>query len=393
VGALFVTLGFPFAHLHPWAVPLLCVPLAACAALWAFREDTGSPARRLLWPALLLVFPVSYSMASRWRQSDTGFADFLAALGPLAAIGKLDFAVFALFVLLTILLAAATIPALLFLEGAARLRRWLPRMVRVALAAGLAFLAFHLIRGVGKLPLGVNYPHMLGPVTVALALAGLVAVLVIPSRLGDLALAIGAVLYPLTAIDLFDSEFWPARSVAYLSIGVALLVAALAATFVRVLTAALAALSHGRVARFAPPAAVAMSLLLVGTALASSPPHPYEWYRLYPDDQFRLLQETIDILDDEPGARAVVYSWQPAVVLRALGGLEQARYSPGFYNDTAKREKLLAESDLPLYVLVDRFTYKGEAAGKADLGFLEAGAYRLVLGEPDGRFQLYRVEA
>ncbi|HEX2022759.1 MAG TPA: hypothetical protein VHH36_08590, partial [Candidatus Thermoplasmatota archaeon] len=136
--------------------------------------------------------------------------------------------------------------------------------------------------------------------------------------------------------------------------------------------------------------AAAGALALAGAAVGAAPPDPYSWYRLYDDREYAAFEATAGLLARQPDARAVVVSWQPGLLLKAMGDPEQVRHSPEFYKDAAKRAKVLGESSGPEYVVVDKQALKMEKAGKADLSFLDG--YRLVLQSHGGAYRLYLAE-
>lgn len=389
--ALFVTLSVPLAFLHPWAVVLFALPLAAYAAVRIVREGAsgfGAAVRSVLLPAGALVVAVAFAMASRWDQSDTGFADFFAQMGPLAVVSQLAFAPPQLFVALVIVLGAAGVVPMMMLAWVASRATRPPTWI--ALAAGSVLLAgaFWLARNPDP---GVTYGAMLGGVAITLACIGWIAAFWRPSPLGDMAVLLALVLFPLTVLNPFDSPFWPQRTVAYLAIAVALLAGvaahALAGTVERV------SMRRARLIapRYAPAVAVIGTLAIVGTAFAVQPADTYRWYRLYSDESFGAFEETADMMNADADVRVIVRSWQPGLVLKALADPAQVRYSPAFYADADERQDVLDEHAGPTFVVVDKHALRAEEDGKADLSFLDGGGYRLVKEADDGRFKLYEV--
>lgn len=392
--ALFLGMSVPLAFLHPWAVPLFAAPLGLYAAVRALRRDAASPARvrvRVAWAAGMLIAATAFAMASRWTESDTGFADFFAALPLLSILSRLALPGALLFAVLVVIFATIAAPAVWLVGALARSPdRPTSRSRRVARRVGAAAMLLGVLALARNPPEGVSYFDNFGYVPAVLALAGVWLAFTRPSRVSDMGLALGAVLFPLTAVDLFDSPYWPQRTVAYLSLAVALLAATAACAavlFVRMRVAS----SRWSVARAAPSAATALVLVIVGSAVAADPAESYDWYRLYEDEHFEGFEELASWLNEDEDARAIVYSWQPGLVLKALADPAQVRYSPSFYADGSSREKVLDESDDAQYVVVDTHAREGEEEGKADLGFLHDGRYHVVLESADGRFEVWKV--
>ena len=370
----------PLAVMHPWVVPLFAVPLAFYAALRAFR---GAIPRSELWTgAGLLVPSIAFAMAFRWDESDTGFADFLAHVpgfgwaataqipGPLLFMG--------------LLVGLGTIAAAIV--WLAQVAPTLPRFAGIAFGVSLLALVPLLTR---NLPPDVNYLDMIGPVTIGLALAGFALAVVRPSALGDLAIVISLWLFPLTAVNLFDSPFWPQRTVAYLCVGVALLAGAALAQ-VPALAARLARTDGAR-ARMGTVALVAVGLALAGSAVAS-PPDTYTWYRLYNDQDFEGFEHVGAILDKDPASRIFVYTWQPALLVKAVTEPEHVWYGSKSFQDGAARSTNIDNVDGRVYFLVDKHTTRAAEQGKANLGFLEGSKYHLVYESPGGGVKLYEVD-
>lgn len=377
---LFAASSIPLAIMHPWAVPLLGGPLAIYAALRAIRvNDTlRATSRALALPIGLLVAGTAFAMAFRWQESDTGFADFLGKLPGLAAAARVDIpgpVVFAILLPLLGLVAAACV-GFVALVASLRLPRAMRLVASVATGAGLLALLYPLTR---SLPLDVDYGEMLGPIALATSLVGFGLAFVRPTKLGDLGVALALVLFPLTALDLFGSPFWPQRTVAYLAIGVGLLGANVAAHLYE--ARALAFRSERARSAAAPATLVALALVAAGAATAM-PVDTYQWYRLYEEDEFRGFERAADVIDDAGASKVFVFAWQPALMVKTLADPDHVWYSPGFFSDGGTRATQLDEAPRPAYVLVDSFTEQAAKQGKASLGFLRDGSqYRLVLDE------------
>lgn len=388
--ALFLALSIPLAWMHPWAVPLFGIPCLLYAGLRTIRAGGGAKlaARRMALPTLAVALATAFAMASRWNVADTGFSRFLAKMGPLAPLGNVHFPAFVLFLLLLALLLAACAAGVAVVALLASVRP--PRRVLGIAGAGLAVGAVVLVYTWPMwhtIPSGVSYRHMLGIPALFLGLAGLGLAFWRPTPLGDMGLALGAVLAPLTAIDVFQSPFWPPRTVAYLSLAAALLSGVAVGALANV-SVARVRLPHMR--RSLVPIAAVASLLLVAGATVAVPSKNYDWYRLYDDDDYAAFQRLVAKLGEDEDARVFIQTWQPALFVKAMGSPEDVWYSPKFFADPGKRSEQLSQTRGPTYVLVDEFTRKEEARGKAGLSFLSDE--RVVLQSVDRELVVYQVK-
>ncbi len=385
--ALFAVLTAALAFAHPWVVPLMLVPAAIWLALRVLRE--GAPfepsLRRLLPGAIMVVLGASFAIASRWDHTDSGFASFFDHLGPLRVLSALSLPGVLLFPVFVVVLGLVAAPGVLLVAGLARVR--LSRPTRIALGIACAAVALAAVQLLARTPQpGVNYRNMLGRVALDLGLAGLAVAFIAPSSLGDLGVGLCAFTYPLTALNVFNSSFWPQRTVVYLSLGVALLAGAAVATVVGALLAWRPLRAPRRASWIAPVASIAAVLLVAG-AVQAAPAHPYPWYRLYTNAEYSLIKDTNAMVDKDPGARIIVYSWQPGLFLKATGNPDQVRYCPDCYRDEAQRSAAMSESHGALYAVVDKYTDKDAQKGKADESWL-SGA-RLV--SQAGQWRVYQV--
>ena len=381
---LFLGASVPLAIMHPWLVPLFAAPLGLYLA---FRTLRGKLAPELLrHGALMLVPPVAFAMAFRWSESDTGFADFFAKIVP--ALATLDVPRPLLFVALLLLFGALALGVAWGLAQLARVRVGRGARFVVGALIGVALLAAVPFLGRSP-PFEVDYREMIGPFAIALGLAGLLVAFLRPTPLGDMAASIAIVLFPLTALDLFDSPFWPQRTVAYLCVGVALLGASAVANL------------HELPQRFTrtgaprrawiPAALVAVSLVAAGGAVATRG-DGYKWYRLYNEEHFAGFEQVARQLEKDDDSRVFIYTWQPALMVKTLTDPAHVWYSPEFFSDGAKRSQQLGDVDGPAYVLVDKHTLAAEKEGDASLGFLQDGSkYRKIYSSSDSRLQLYEV--
>jgi asparagine N-glycosylation enzyme membrane subunit Stt3 len=387
----FAALSVALAFTHPWLVPLFAAPALAALALWTLRESEGAHgyARRLALPAALATGASAFAMASRWTDSDTGFADLFAKLPVLSLLARIDLPPPVLFLALFVVIGAATAAgvALMALLAAAKPR--VPQVARIALAAVVALVLLGLVLklSAGKLPPDVSYAHMIGTVPIALALVGVGIALLFPTPLGDLGLVTGATLFPLTALNLFQSTFWPSRTVAYLCVAVALLAGASVAWAVR---QSLAYVTNMKLRRIAAPTALLASICLLSGAVVAHPASEYKWYYLYNDDEFAGLQRVADAISADPNAKVITSTWQPALMMKTLAPPAQDRYSEKFWSDGGERAKVLAEAQgAPRYVIVDKYTRQQVAKQGGDLGILDDGSWKLVYRTASGSLSLY----
>ncbi|MHB8606497.1 MAG: hypothetical protein ACYDCK_14735 [Thermoplasmatota archaeon] len=188
------------------------------------------------------------------------------------------------------------------------------------------------------LPPYVDFGQMITWPLVAVALAGLVVALRRRTRLGLLAVAWVAVTLPFTLVDWFDVWFIPHRTVAYLTIGVALLAG------VAVEASARALANRRRVLRLgAAGAACALAFALVlPTAVGVA-----TWYRIYGPDDY----DAFHALDAQHPAFVMAASWQARAGYRALTGAD-ATYDPAFFTDSTHRAAVM-KTHPGLVVLVD----------------------------------------
>ena len=391
---LFAGASIPLAVMHPWAVPLFGGPLVLFACLRALRRHQAARAtmRDLVLPVGLVVLATSFAMAFRWNTSDTGFADFAAKVPGLAGLASWELPGPLAFFLVLPMLGAVAALGIILVSSVSSWR--IPRAMRIGasvlVGAALLALIFPLTR---NLPLDVDYDEMLGPIALALGLAGFALAFARPTALGDLGVSIAAFLFPLTALDLFGSPYWPQRTVAYLCVGVALLAANVVGQLYE--SHALFARSEGARRVAGPAVVIAFSLVAAGS-VAAMPVDTYEWYRLYeknpggPDAALRGFEQASAIVSADPNAKVFIFAWQPALMVKTLADPEHVWYSPKFFGDGGTRSAQIGDANGPAYILVDHFTREAAAKGKADLGFLNDGSkYRTVLNE--GGVLLYEV--
>src|SRR5581483_2363528 len=290
-----------------------------------------------------------------------------------------------LFVAFTLILGALAVPLVWLGALVSHARPRVHRAFRFALAAVAAIALLAAIPAIsGHLPPDVNYRNMLGPLAITLALAGIVVALLRPTSLGDLALAISVPLFPLTAIDVFHSPFWPQRTVVYLGLGVALLGGAAVAGLHDTVVSWTARRAPARKAWIAPAIFVATALLVAGAAYAQ-PAKDYTWYRLYSEDELHGIDQTVSMLNHDPSAAVIVESWQPGLFLKARGAdPNQVKYCPKCFSDAGARSKQIGSLHGPILVVGDKYLDKDAARGKADAGWVsgspivvQAGAWRV----------------
>ncbi len=226
---------------------------------------------------------------------------------------------------------AALVAALTFLPGtwnptSALLRHAGPRLVSLVLHPSTLF----------PLPQYVDLPAMLTWGALVFAAAGALCVLAAPRPLGLLALTWTALLLPIVLVDWFGVWFIPHRTVAYLSVGVALLGAHAVERLMELAPPRLRA----------PTGALACALalgLVLPAGLAVQP-----WYRIVEPNDVQAWKDL-----DAKGARwTVTTSWQSAAGDRATTGRDVV-FNPSFFTDAHARDAALAKHP-DAVVLVDR---------------------------------------
>lgn len=399
VHGLLLLFAVPLAFAHPWVVPLFLAPAGLFAALRVLREERqpGRTAHALAVPTGIAALATAFAMASRWDKSDTGFSDFLGHVPGLGWVAGLDLPGPLVFGLLVVLLGAAAGALVAVVALATRVRARLPAPVRFGVAAGVLVLLLALLRPMTRdLPFEVSYQAMLGPAAILLALGGLAVALLRPSPLGDLGLGVSVLLFPMTALDLFGSPFWPQRTVAYLCVGVALLAGALVAFAHDLLQAGLTHLRgrslDARERPIAGPVLLVCAFLLAAGPVAAAPAPTYAWYRMYDDAQFEAFREVVDRVEEHPESRVIVHGWQPGLLVKALGDPASVYYSPDFFahGGDQKRAEVLSNVQGPAYVLVDKHLLREVKDGAMSISFL--GGKKPVLQSSDGLLRLYCVE-
>lgn len=388
----FLALSIALAFTHPWLVPLFVVPALVAVSLTLARsgQPAATIARRLVVPGALAAIAAAFAMTSRWTDSGTAFSDFFAKLGPLSLLSRLSLPAPVLFVVLLVILSGAIAVGIALACALAAARNHSPRKLRIAAAIVIGIVLLLGVRILSRQPPppDVNFGQMMGSVAIVLAVIGIMVALLMPTPLGDMGLAIGVLLYPLSAINVFQSPFWSSRTVAYLCVGAALLAGATIAAGVRL---ALGAIKNAQWRTTAAPVAVLASILLVGGAVATHPANLYPWYHLYNAEDFGAYQRTADAVGSDPNARIVTSTWQPALMVKTFMLPSQARYSTEFFRDANVRATILAEHPgAPKYVIVDKYVTKDVQRRGGDFGFLNDGTWKLVYSTPSGSYKLYQ---
>ncbi|HET6403782.1 MAG TPA: glycosyltransferase family 39 protein [Candidatus Thermoplasmatota archaeon] len=171
-------------------------------------------------------------------------------------------------------------------------------------------------RTILPLPMYVDsFPGMVSWSVIALAGVGVLTALVRRTPIGIVALVYALSIVPFVFVDWFDVWFIPHRSVAYLSLGMAIL-AALPVE----LMGALPEWNMGDVAA-AAVIGTYLVLAMTGPAFDVTP-----WYRLYDEDDYAAW----DAIDDRDPSLVISGSWQGAVGYRAITG-NDALYNPTFF--------------------------------------------------------------
>lgn len=327
--------------LFPTALDLAVLPFFLMHLVRASRG--GVAARRALWwcggiaLALGIVHPwvlvfmlpptITVALLALRKTRDRKLA--LVALGALVLVGL----VFAF-------LPGAWNPAPAFLKNAG------PRALELLTNPASLF----------PLPLHVDLPAMLTWSALALGAVGAVAALVRRTTLGVAALVYTVAILPFVFVDWFDVWFIPHRSVAYLSIGVAVL-AALPVE----LMGALPEWNMGDVA------AAAVILCYLGAVVAPVGLSVEPWYRLYEEED----QHAWKAVAARDPSLVITGSWQGNAGYRAVTG-EPSLYNPQFFRDAEARADTL-ERHPDLVVIIDDHA-RGEGI-KAPSGWREIGRW------------------
>ncbi|HVM45296.1 MAG TPA: hypothetical protein VM582_05120, partial [Candidatus Thermoplasmatota archaeon] len=212
-------------------------------------------------------------------------------------------------------------------------------------------------RTILPLPLYVDtFPGMVTWSVIALASVGAVTAVVRRTTLGVAALVFALAIVPFVFVDWFDVWFIPHRSVAYLSLGMAIL-AALPVE----LMGALPEWNMGDVAA-AAVISTYLVLALTPTAFDVTP-----WYRLYDEDDYAAWRA---LADREPSL-VITGSWEAAVGYRAITG-EPAIFNPEFFQSREAQQHDLARHPDAL-VLLDKAAR--EAGVRAPEGWREIGRW------------------
>ena len=212
-------------------------------------------------------------------------------------------------------------------------------------------------RTILPLPLYVDsFPGMLSWSVIALACIGALTALVRRTAIGITVLVFSLAIVPFVFVDWFDVWFIPHRSVAYLSLGMAIL-AALPIEL-------MGALPEWSLADVAASGVVCVYLLLAMTAPAFD---VTPWYRLYTEDEY----EAWEAIDARDPSLVITGSWESAVGYRAMTG-DPAVYNPTFFKSSGAREHDL-ERHPDAIILLDE--YAREDGIRPPSGFREIGRW------------------
>lgn len=192
------------------------------------------------------------------------------------------------------------------------------------------------------LPAFVDPPAMLTNVAIVLALVGFAAAIAVGrNRFALLAILWCAGILPFMLADWFGIWYVPHRSVAYLSIGIAMLAGLGVSEIVRRVGA------PGSGPAVLPTAA---ALMVIGAGMGPAAASVDPWYRLYDSNDYAAW----GALGDRGTPYLVTGSWQARAGYVALTGRE-AVYNPEFFKSSAAREDNIARHP-GLVVLVDNYT-------------------------------------
>lgn len=178
------------------------------------------------------------------------------------------------------------------------------------------------------LPPFVDLPVMLTPALIVSGILGSIVAGIRRDSLDQLALLWTVSLTPLVLVNWFDIWFLPHRTVAYLSLGVAMLTGVAADELLERLPEA------PRVRR-PSIAAVALALMLFTVPAAAA---SQTWYRLYGPEDYSVWRE---VANEDPSL-VVAGSWETRRGYRAITG-QEAMFLPAFSHDAEVREDVLEE--------------------------------------------------
>ncbi|MGQ0535306.1 MAG: hypothetical protein ACT4PT_04465 [Methanobacteriota archaeon] len=187
------------------------------------------------------------------------------------------------------------------------------------------------------LPAYVDLVSMLTIPALLFGIGSLAAARVRRSRFALLSVVYTLTLLPIVLVDWFDLWFLPHRTVAFLSVGVALL----SGVFVDGVLARLSTRPGADL--FAVAGAIAIVLALSVPAGATTAP----WYRLYDEDDQAAWRD----LSSWGTPLVVTGSWEARAGYRAVTSRD-ATYHPGFFYDADVRERDLSREP-GLVVLLD----------------------------------------
>lgn len=305
--------------LFPTALDLAVLPFFLLHLLRASRGERASAAWALgiaavlgvahPWVLVYMLPPTAaVAVIALRRQRDRRVA--LAAVGALALVGL----VFA------------------FLPGT-----WNPAPAFLQHAGPRALELLRDPRTILPLPLYVDsFTGMVSWSVIALSLVGAATAIVRRTTLGVAALVYALAIVPFVFVDWFDVWFIPHRSVAYLSLGMAIL-AALPVEL-------MGALPEWNMGDVAAASVIGVYLVLVMTPVAFD---VNPWYRLYDEQDHEAWEE----IADRGPSLVITGSWESAVGYRAVTG-ERSVFNPTFFqSDGARRHDMALHPDA--IVLID----------------------------------------
>lgn len=377
---------------HPWAT-LLFAPITI-AAVVAGLVLPSREAPRIAHRAAAALIAAVIGVVSFWWWRDAEFISISSLTGgadhaPSAiadAVGVPPAA-----------LAGAAVVGIAGVVGLGvaswRARRMPRRMraIRVGASVALTVAALAVVpRLTENPPLYVDYDAMIGAPAIILALVGVAFAPLRPSFAAYAGLAICAVTFPASALDVYGHPIWPHRAVAFLTIGVALLAGVAASGIADGLgnVSQRSGYSRPRV-RAAIGGVIAVAVVLSAAPVGHG---AYTWYRYYDDEQWVVMDEALARMESDPQAVMLVSSWQPNLFLRAMGDADRVVWVPYVYEQPADRDALLsrlhAEGKHPYYV-EDHHTYRERGVDGWEGYQLEGAPLEKVVTCCDGRGALY----
>lgn len=370
-----------FVFAHPWLLAILTAGVGGLLLYPVLASSTDSEPMGLALVLATVGAGFGLAMTGCGGMCGPGLERFLPGslsttwLAPVTILGSMLPAI-------ALALAPDRVRAGLF-DGERSLPPWGLALASLALTGILAGLTIPALQQ--GLPQQVDLPRMLGWPLLALAAFAVIALPFLSNPAAYLGFGIAVGTYPMVLYNLFNSPFWPHRTVVFLGVGLVLLAGVAAAALARWAVAAWGAWDPQlpRIATSRPLAIGLIPALLVtlslGGAVYAGTPDGYDggWYRLYQECELDAFETIAEDLDEEPDALVVTGSWQSRLVLAALTeDPSRVWASSTFFWDETERDQIIGgmtKQDRPLLVLTDRHLQREHP--NAETGFLDGESW------------------